>query len=85
VAARQLLPKKNKRVKTPQGEGKVIDVFPLRQGVLVELPEVGYREFSKDEIEPADELESLLKKAQAPCGDDPNCEGCQNGQDKKGA
>jgi cell fate regulator YaaT (PSP1 superfamily) len=85
VAARQQLPKKNKRVKTPQGEGKVIDVFPLRQGVLVELPELGYREFSKDEIEPAEELENLLKKAQAPCGNDPNCEGCQNGQEKKGA
>jgi len=85
VAARQQLPKKNKRVKTPLGEGKVIDVFPLRQGVLVELPELGYREFTREEIEPADELENLLKKAQAPCGDDPNCEGCQNGQDKKGA
>jgi cell fate regulator YaaT (PSP1 superfamily) len=85
VAARQQLPKKNKRVKTPQGIGKVIDVFPLRQGVLVELPELGYREFTREEIEPADELENLLKKAQAPCGDDPNCAGCQDGQDKKGA
>jgi cell fate regulator YaaT (PSP1 superfamily) len=84
VEARQQLPKKNKRVKTPQGEGKVIDVFPLRQGVLVDLPEIGYREFTKDEIEPAEELENLIKKAQAPCGSDPNCEGC-NDPDKKGA
>jgi cell fate regulator YaaT (PSP1 superfamily) len=82
VEARKQLPKKNKRVKTPQGEGKVIDVFPLRQGVLVELPEVGYREFSNDEIQPADELENLIKKAQAPCSNDANCADC-NGQDPK--
>jgi cell fate regulator YaaT (PSP1 superfamily) len=81
VEARQHLPKKNKRVKTPQGEGKVVDVFPLRQAVLVELPEIGYREFPKEEIEPADELENLMKKAQAPCGEDGNCEDC-GGQKK---
>jgi len=67
VEARKQLPKKNKRVKTPQGEGKVIDVYPLRQAVLVDLPEVGYREFTKQEIQPADELDTFVKKAQTPC------------------
>jgi len=69
VDARALLPKRNKRVITPQGEGKVVEVFPLRQAILVELPEVGYREFKKEEIQPADELEALQKKIQNPCED----------------
>lgn len=85
VAARQELPKKNKRVVTPQGEGKVIDVYPLREGVLVELPGVGYREFPKSDIQPAEELENFQKKAQNPCNG-PNGEGCdcgKNGESRK--
>jgi len=50
VELRSQLPKKNKRVMTPAGEGKVIDVVPLRLRVLVEIPNVGYREFGKEEI-----------------------------------
>jgi cell fate regulator YaaT (PSP1 superfamily) len=83
VEARKELPKRNKRVKTPLGEGKVIDVFPLREAVLVELPEVGYREFAKDEIQPADELENFIKKAQTPCEHD-GCTGDCNHANKKG-
>lgn len=49
-AMRQELPKKNKRVMTPVGEGKVVDLLTLRQRLIVELPEVGRREFGKDEI-----------------------------------
>jgi len=49
-AMRQELPKKNKRVMTPAGEGKVIDVITLRQRIVVELPDLGRREFSKEEI-----------------------------------
>jgi cell fate regulator YaaT (PSP1 superfamily) len=37
VAARKELPKRGKRVVTPDGEGKVLDTFPLRNVVLVEL------------------------------------------------
>jgi len=37
VQARQGLPKRNKRVITPKGEGKVLDVSPIRQAVYVEL------------------------------------------------
>lgn len=47
---RSQLPKRNKRVITPVGEGKVVDVSPLRQRVLVEIPGTGVREFAKDEI-----------------------------------
>lgn len=73
VAARAELPKRNKRVITPKGEGKVVEVFPLRQAVAVEIPELGVREYSKDEIQPADELESLQKKAQNPCQGGEGC------------
>ncbi|HEY3311168.1 MAG TPA: regulatory iron-sulfur-containing complex subunit RicT [Anaerolineales bacterium] len=37
VAARKELPKRGKRVVTPDGEGKVLDTYPLRNVILVEL------------------------------------------------
>ncbi len=52
VSARQALPKRNTMVLTPNGEGKVVDLLPLKGAVMVELPEIGRKEFSKDEIEP---------------------------------
>jgi len=67
VAARKELPKRNKRVVTPLGEGKVLDVNPLQLTIRVELPEVGWREFTRDEVEPWDELEALRRKSQQPC------------------
>lgn len=82
VEARQQLPKRNKRVITPQGEGKVLDVFPLRKGVLVEIPDQGIREFSIDQIEPADELENLQRKIQAPAPTE-NCEDCPQNVEPK--
>lgn len=54
VEARSRLPKRNKHVKTPQGEGKVVDVIPLRGAVIVDLPEVGYREFNEAEVQVLD-------------------------------
>lgn len=68
VEARKLLPKKNKRVITPDGTGKVIDVSPIREMVLVELPEIGRKEYHKDVLKPADEMEALENKAQQGCG-----------------
>lgn len=50
VENRKLLPKKKKKVVTPQGEGKVVEVFPINFTVLVDIPEVGRRLFSKDQI-----------------------------------
>lgn len=70
VAARAQLPKRNKRVITPNGEGRVIDVNPLMQTVYVEVGELGVREFQKTEIQPADELEAFQKKAQDGCSGD---------------
>jgi cell fate regulator YaaT (PSP1 superfamily) len=50
VEAREKLPRRNKRVQTPVGEGKVVDVYPLRNRVRVELPEIGEREFDASEV-----------------------------------
>ncbi|MDD5368519.1 MAG: regulatory iron-sulfur-containing complex subunit RicT [Anaerolineaceae bacterium] len=67
VAARAQLPKRNKRVITPLGEGRVIDIAPLREMVIVEIPELGNREFPRDEIKPADEYEALKNKVDQGC------------------
>lgn len=80
AAARAELPKRNKRVITPKGEGKVVEVFPLRQVIAVEIPELGVREFDKDDIQPAEELEALQKKAQNPC---PEGRDCKEGRKEK--
>jgi cell fate regulator YaaT (PSP1 superfamily) len=66
VTARKTLPKRGKRVGTPQGEGKVLDVNPLKQTVYVELAE-SRAEFSKDDLVPLEELEALKQKSEAPC------------------
>jgi cell fate regulator YaaT (PSP1 superfamily) len=67
VEARKTLPKRGKEVQTALGKGKVIDVVPLKQAVLVSLPDGKRAEFLKHEIEPWDELEALRRKSEAPC------------------
>jgi cell fate regulator YaaT (PSP1 superfamily) len=71
VEARKQLPKRNKRVVTPKGEGKVIDVLPMTNRVMVQLEgEEGKRfteTFSREDIQPWDELEALRRKSEAPC------------------
>ncbi len=75
VQARAQLPKRNKRVGTPHGEGKVVDVHPLQDAVTVYVGET-YHLVKREELVPLEELEALAKKAKAPCtqhGDGP-CE-----------
>jgi cell fate regulator YaaT (PSP1 superfamily) len=67
VEARKQLPKRGKRVVTPLGEGKVADIYPLKEAVIVELETGVSHEFMKHEIQPFDELEALKQKSQAPC------------------
>ena len=67
VEARKQLPKRNKRVITPQGEGKVVVTYPLKDSVLVDVEGVGREEFERLEIQPWDELEELRRKSEAPC------------------
>jgi len=69
VEAKKHLPKKNKRVITPKGEGKVVDLMPLRDVVVVEIQELGRLEFHVDELKPAEEYEAFVHKAENPsCG-----------------
>lgn len=73
--ARKQLPKRNKRVGTPFGEAKVIDVHPLQDAVTV-LTEDGRRLVQREDIVPLDELRALEKKAKEPCTkhEDGECE-----------
>ncbi len=66
VEARKTLPRRGKRVGTPKGEGKVIDVNPLKETVFVVVGESRF-EFGKDELQPLEELETLASKAGKPC------------------
>jgi cell fate regulator YaaT (PSP1 superfamily) len=59
AAARKELPRRNKRVVTPLGEGKVVDVNPLQNTIRVEVSDVGWRDFDREDVEPWDELEAL--------------------------
>ena len=66
VDAKKSLPKRGKRIGTPLGEGKVIDVRVLRDSVLVDVD--GERiEVFRHEFEPLEELEALKKKAAGGC------------------
>lgn len=68
VAARKQLPKRNKRVLTPSGEGKVVEVLPLKQAVIVLLEDDRKVEFPNDEIQPYDEHRALEEKTKKqPC------------------
>lgn len=72
VQARKSLPKRNKRVITPMGVGKVSQINALNETVTV-LLETGVRqEFGKEEIEPWEEVQALQKKAKEPCPKHPD-------------
>jgi len=57
MAAKEDLPKRKQMVNTPVGVGKVIDLAPLREGVIVDLNDGGIREFHKSEITTIDNSE----------------------------
>lgn len=68
VEARKTMPKRNKRVITPLGEGRVAEVLALKQAVIVSLDDGKRAEFYLHELQPYDELKALQAKAMAPCG-----------------
>lgn len=80
LAARKELPKRGKRVNTPQGEGKVSYVNPITKAVVVDIPDVGRSEFKSEELEPWDELEALRRKSLESC--DHNNGECNCGKTK---
>ena len=68
AAAMKEMPRRNKRVVTPSGDGKVIDVNLLKETVIVLIEKTGEKEeFSREEVEPWEEVQALKKKAQEPC------------------
>src|SRR5437763_12324538 len=66
VEARKELPKRNKRVGTPHGEGKVVDIHPLQDAVTV-LIEEAYILVKREELTPLDEFDALAAKARGGC------------------
>ncbi len=66
VEARGKLPKRNKRIGTPYGEGKVIDVHPLRDAVTVLVGDVRH-DVSREEIIPLEEWAAMQEKAALGC------------------
>jgi cell fate regulator YaaT (PSP1 superfamily) len=71
VEARKQLPKRNKRVGTPHGEGRVIDVHPLREEVTVLVEETRHI-VAREDIIPIEEWEALKAKAEAGCSKQEN-------------
>ena len=67
VEARRRLPRRNKRVGTPHGEGRVIDQLPLRDAVLVDVGDGARKIVEREEIIPLEEFRKLAEKAKAPC------------------
>jgi len=45
------LPKKNKHIKTPDGEGKVIEVRALQGEVVVDIKDLGKRIFTREQLQ----------------------------------
>ena len=80
VEARKQLPKRNKRVGTPRGKGKVIDVHPLQDAVTVFIEGEGRLTVQREDIIPLDEFEALQRKAQEPCSKHSDDEPCECGQ-----
>mgnify|MGYP001819274245 CR=1 FL=1 len=84
VEARKTLPKRGKRVDTPYGRGKVLDVRVLKDAVLVQLEDGERMEIPRHELDPSDELEALQKKAATGCNNGGSCDcGARNGGSKK--
>lgn len=56
VEAIKTLPKRKRKVITPMGEGKVTQILPMRQAVIVDIPDIGPRQFSKEELDRAEKI-----------------------------
>ena len=67
VEAKKKLPRRKKRIGTPHGEGRVVDVRVLRDSVLVQLDSGDYVEVFRHELEPLEELKALKEKSAQGC------------------
>lgn len=72
VEAIKTLPKRKRKVITPMGEGRVVQILPMRQAVIVDVQNVGPRQFTKEELDRArriangEEVEPLPEDEPAP-------------------
>ena len=60
------MPRRNKMVKTPLGEGKVKDIAPMMEMVYVEIDEIGLKPFRLDEIEEIKQLRNPQESSKIP-------------------
>jgi cell fate regulator YaaT (PSP1 superfamily) len=67
VEARKQLPRVRKRIGTPHGEGRVIDVHPIQDAVTVQIDDQRFF-VKREELIPLSEYEALKKAAASPCG-----------------
>jgi hypothetical protein len=72
VLARKSLPSRNKEIGTPHGKGRVVDILPLKDSVVVLIEEQTF-EVHRDQIVPLEEWEALQKRAAEPCQGGENC------------
>jgi cell fate regulator YaaT (PSP1 superfamily) len=79
VEATQDLPKKNKWIGTPHGEGRVIEVNALKQTVIVVVEENRY-EVHKDDLVPLEEFRALQAKAAHGCPREAESGLCERGE-----
>jgi cell fate regulator YaaT (PSP1 superfamily) len=66
VELRKGLPKRNKRVMTPAGEGRVVDSSTLKQTVIVELNNSVQQEFNYSDVQSMDESDVIMGKIVSP-------------------
>lgn len=66
VEARRKLPRIRKRVGTPFGDGRVVEIHPLKDAVTV-LVNDEFHIVEREELKPLDEFEALKKAAASPC------------------
>ncbi|MGB9672926.1 MAG: PSP1 domain-containing protein [Anaerolineales bacterium] len=67
LEAKKNLPKRGKHVVTHLGEGKVVDVYPLKMAVIVEFPSGVQQEIPLSQIQPWDDLDASRQKTIAAC------------------
>jgi cell fate regulator YaaT (PSP1 superfamily) len=82
IDARKKMPKRKKRVVTPLGEGVVVDLYPLREEVVVELKSGKRYQVPHQDVQPFEELQALKKKAEEPCNERDG-ENCEHNKNKK--
>ncbi len=85
IEAKKQLPKIGKRIGTPYGEGRVVDIRILRDSVVVDI-DGDQHEVFRYEFEPLDELEAFEKKAANGCDkhEEGGCDcGAKNGNENQ--